>query len=217
VDSVTQAIYEAGYGSSSRAYDHISAKLGMSPRVFKNGAPGVVIRFVTRRSPLGWVLVAATDKGVCAIDLGDNSRELRRRLGRLFPQAELVEDSAALDAYLKEVLAYTSTPSSGLELPLDLQGTAFQRRVWEALQCIPVGQTASYRDLARASGAPRAARAVARVCAMNPIPMAVPCHRAVRADGGLSGYRWGPARKRALLEGERRVKSKSGARRREWR
>ena len=203
--SVTQAIYAAGFGSNSRAYEHVSAKLGMTPGVFQRGAAGVAIHFVTRRSSLGWVLVAATDKGVCAIELGDDRAALRRHLEELFPQAQLVEDGAALVVWVDEVLACVSAPQRGLDLPLDIQGTAFQRRVWQALQRLRVGQTASYGGLARAIGAPQAARAVAGACAANKIALAVPCHRAVRADGGLGGYRWGLARKRALLEAERRA------------
>jgi AraC family transcriptional regulator of adaptative response/methylated-DNA-[protein]-cysteine methyltransferase len=205
--SVTQAIYAAGFGSNSRAYEHVSAKLGMTPGVFQRGAAGVTIRFVTRRSSLGWVLVAATGKGVCAIELGDDPTALRRHLEGLFPRARLVEDGATLAAWVDEILACVSAPQRGLDLPLDIQGTAFQRRVWQALQRLRVGQTASYSGLASAIGAPQAVRAVARACAANKIALAVPCHRAVRADGSLGGYRWGLARKRALLQAERQARA----------
>jgi AraC family transcriptional regulator of adaptative response/methylated-DNA-[protein]-cysteine methyltransferase len=201
--SVSGALYEAGLGSASRAYDQVTRTLGMKPRQYQRGGEGIEIAFGLTRTQLGWVLVAMTGKGVCAVELGENERALRTRLSATFPAATLREDTDALAGHLGKVAEYLAAPARGLSLPLDVRGTAFQRRVWEALKDIPAGKTASYGELAKRIGAGSAVRAVAGACAANRIALAIPCHRAVRADGGLGGYRWGLERKRALLAAER--------------
>jgi AraC family transcriptional regulator, regulatory protein of adaptative response / methylated-DNA-[protein]-cysteine methyltransferase len=200
--SVTEAIYAAGYGASSRFYDEAGRVLGMSPREFQNGAPGVEVKVAIAPTYLGPVLVAATARGICAIELGESEAGLRRRLRDCFPGARLVEDDPAFGAWVAQVVAFLEAPRRGLALPLDIQGTAFQRRVWEALRAIPAGQTLSYAAVAARIGAPKAVRAVAQACAANRLAVAIPCHRVVRSDGELGGYRGGLDRKRALLERE---------------
>ena len=199
---MTRTIYDAGFGSSSRFYEHAADLLGMPPSTYKNGGAGTEIRFALGQSVLGWMLVAATERGVCAIEIGDAPATLKDRLRALFPQAQLRAADPAFTAWVEAVAAFIEAPERGLDLPLDVQGTAFQRRVWQALRDIPAGATASYRELAERIGQPGAARAVASACAANPIAVAIPCHRVVRGDGGLGGYRWGVERKRALLERE---------------
>ena len=201
--NVTAALHEAGFNSSSRAYDRVGAKLGMTPRQFSKGGHGVRMVFAVQKTSLGWVLIARSEQGVCSIDIADNSYALRKRLSALFPQAKLEEDNEVLAPYMHELLRYLETPRSGLQLPLDIRGTAFQRRVWAALREIPPGRTLTYRQLARKIGRPSAVRAVAGACAANTLALAVPCHRAVRQDGRLGGYRWGLSRKRALLRREK--------------
>lgn len=200
---VTAAIYDAGFGSSSRVYETAAGTLGMTPAAFRAGAPGRRIRFALARTWLGCLLVAATERGICTIELGDAPEALRERLAARFPRARLEEGGPELDAWVERVAALVAEPGRGADLPLDVRGTAFQHRVWRALQDIPPGATRSYAELARSLDAPRAARAVARACASNPVAVAIPCHRVVRDDGGLGGYRWGLERKRALLERER--------------
>lgn len=200
---VAQAIYEAGYGSSSRAYEQTHRTLGMTPSKFKAGAVGIRIHYVVTRSALGWLLVAATDRGICTIEFGESAEALAERLRCRFPAATLEEGGAELKAWVEAVTSFITSPARGLHLPLDIQGTAFQRRVWKALQDIPPGTTVSYTAVAEALGQPGAARAVARACASNAIALAIPCHRVVGRNGELSGYRWGVERKRALLERER--------------
>ena len=202
---VADAIYAAGYGSSSRVYENANNTLGMTPAVYRDGAKDVTIRYTVTESPLGLVLVAATDKGICSIALGDSKPALDAVLRKRFPKATLVEAGEALSAWVKALVGFIRSPARGLDLPLDIQGTAFQQRVWQALQAIPVGHTASYQDIARAIGEPRAARAVAQACASNNIALAIPCHRVIRQDGSVSGYRWGVERKRRLLDEERRA------------
>jgi AraC family transcriptional regulator of adaptative response/methylated-DNA-[protein]-cysteine methyltransferase len=202
-DSVTAAIYDAGYGSSSGLYGDGGAALGMHPATYRAGAPGERISYAIADSSLGPLLVAATQRGVCAIEFGASTEELRTRLAARFPGAELLADDPVFGATLAAVLTLVETPARGHELPLDIQGTAFQRRVWAALVAIPVGSTASYADVAAQIGQPGAARAVAGACAANSLAVAIPCHRVVRGDGNLSGYRWGTERKRILLERER--------------
>ncbi len=209
--SVTDAIYEAGYGSSSRVYERAGSLLGMTPKQYRDGAARMTIRFAIADSPLGRVLAAATEKGVCTIEMGDHDEGLRQSLRSRFSRAELNEDTEGLRDWLTLTLAFLDDPSKGLALPLDIRGTAFQCRVWQALQQIPVGQTRSYGEVAASLGAPGSARAVARACASNQVALAIPCHRVVRGDGGLSGYRWGVARKRALLEKERAAVEHPGA------
>jgi AraC family transcriptional regulator of adaptative response/methylated-DNA-[protein]-cysteine methyltransferase len=200
--TVTDAIYEAGFASSSRFYERAADTLGMAPSAYQNGGRGEHIRYGIRQCSLGWVLVAATDKGICTIDLGDTPEALVEGLRARFPEAELVDGDAGLDARMARVLAFLDAPQGGLDLPLDIRGTAFQRRVWLALRDLAPGQTVSYGEVAARIGQPRAARAVAQACASNPIAVAIPCHRVVRSDGSLGGYRWGEERKRLLLERE---------------
>jgi AraC family transcriptional regulator of adaptative response/methylated-DNA-[protein]-cysteine methyltransferase len=200
--TVTEAIYEAGFASSSRFYEDITEKLGMKPSEYRNGGQGMRIHSAVTQSYLGWVMVATTAKGICAIDLADSPDVLRERLHARFPKARLVEDDPNFRALVSQVLAFLESPHAGLDLPLDVQGTAFQRRVWLALREIPPGSTASYGDIAARIGNPKAARAVASACASNPIAVAIPCHRVVRSDGNLGGYRWGKERKSKLLEQE---------------
>ena len=203
--TVTEAIYDAGFASSSRFYQDVTGKLGMKPSEYRNGAQGLHIQYATAQSHLGWTLVATTGRGICAIDLADSPQALETRLHEKFPKAEVIERDPGLGAVVSQVLDLLESPQDGLDLPLDLQGTAFQRRVWLALREIPSGTTASYGEIAARIGQPKAARAVARACATNPVAVAIPCHRVVRSDGGLGGYRWGSERKRQLLEQETRA------------
>lgn len=199
---VTAAIYDAGYNSSSRFYEASDGILGMTPKAYKQGGKNADIRFAIGQSTLGAVLVAASDKGVCAILMGDDPEELIRDLEKRFPQANLIGADRDFEDMVAEVVGFVEAPRIGLDLPLDLQGTAFQQRVWQALREIPVGKTVSYTEIAKRIGAPKSVRAVAQACAANKVAVAVPCHRVVRNDGGLSGYRWGVERKRDLLKRE---------------
>ncbi|WP_273793389.1 bifunctional DNA-binding transcriptional regulator/O6-methylguanine-DNA methyltransferase Ada [Brucella anthropi] len=199
---VTDAIYDAGYNSSSRFYEASGGILGMSPKAYRQGGRNADIRFAIGQSTLGAVLVAASDKGVCAIWMGDDPEELIRDLEKRFPQANLIGADRAFEDLVAEVVGFVEAPGIGLSLPLDLQGTAFQQRVWQALREIPAGKTVSYTEIAERIGAPKSVRAVAQACAANKIAVAVPCHRVVRNDGGISGYRWGVERKRDLLKRE---------------
>ncbi len=176
----------------------------MMPGTYRRGGSGATIRYTVVPCPLGYLLVAATERGICAVRLGDSESELEDGLRRVFPAAWLERDQAALGRWVRELLDYLEGNRPHLDLPLDVQATAFQRRVWDALRAIPRGSTRSYQEVAEAIGQPTAARAVARACAANPVALVVPCHRVVREDGGLGGYRWGIERKRALLELERR-------------
>ena len=200
--TVTEAIYAAGYQSNSRFYAECTQMLGMAPRKFREGGPGEIIRFAVGQCSLGLVLVAKSEQGVCAILLGDDADELTRELHRRFPQAQLSPGDEAFQQTIAEVIRFVEAPQRGWKLPLDVRGTAFQQRVWRALQGIPVGTTASYTDVAERMGSPKAVRAVAGACAANPIAVVIPCHRVLRADGSLSGYRWGVERKRELLSRE---------------
>ncbi|MDQ3260066.1 MAG: bifunctional DNA-binding transcriptional regulator/O6-methylguanine-DNA methyltransferase Ada [Pseudomonadota bacterium] len=201
-DTVTEAIYGAGFNSNGRFYATSTDVLGMTPSNFRAGGSGASIRFAVGECSLGSIVVAATDKGVCAILLGDEPDALLRDLQDRFPQARLIGGDKAFEQWVSKVVGLVEAPALGLDLPLDVRGTAFQQRVWQALREIPAGATASYSDIAERIGAPKAVRAVAQACASNAIAVAIPCHRVVRNDGGLSGYRWGVARKRALLERE---------------
>jgi AraC family transcriptional regulator of adaptative response/methylated-DNA-[protein]-cysteine methyltransferase len=174
----------------------------MTPKAYKQGGKNAEIRFAIGQSALGAVLVAASDKGVCAILMGDDPEELIRDLEKRFPQANLIGADREFEDMVAEVVGFVEAPRIGLDLPLDLQGTAFQQRVWQALREIPAGKTVSYTEIAERIGAPKSVRAVAQACAANKIAVAVPCHRVVRNDGGLSGYRWGVERKRDLLKRE---------------
>ncbi|HEX9639414.1 MAG TPA: bifunctional DNA-binding transcriptional regulator/O6-methylguanine-DNA methyltransferase Ada [Acidobacteriota bacterium] len=200
--SVTDAIYDAGFNSSGRFYAASSALLGMRPGAYRAGGAGATIRFAVGECSLGSILVAATEKGVCSIQLGDDPEALVRELQDRFPQARLVAGERAFDRAVATVIGFVEAPALGLGLPLDVRGTAFQQRVWQALQKVPAGSTVSYAEVAKRIGAPRSVRAVAQACAANPLAVAIPCHRVVRLDGDLSGYRWGVERKRALLERE---------------
>jgi AraC family transcriptional regulator of adaptative response/methylated-DNA-[protein]-cysteine methyltransferase len=197
--TVTDALYDAGYQSSSSAYEE---SLGMSPRSYQQGGSGMQIAYTAVPCPLGWLLVAATDKGLCAVRLGDSEPELEDTLASEFPGARLVRNDPRFEQWVSALLAYLSGSLPHLDLPLDVQATAFQRRVWDALQTIPYGMTRSYQDVADSIGQPEAVRAVAHACATNPVALVIPCHRVVRKDGSLGGYRWGLDRKRALLTQE---------------
>ncbi len=203
--SVTAAIYGAGFNSNGRFYATADEVLGMTASNYMNGGKSRVIRFAVGQCSLGAILVASSERGVCAILLGDDAEALVRQLDERFPEAELVGGDATFERLVAEVVGFVEAPRLGLSLPLDLRGTVFQERVWRALSLIPAGSTASYGEIARSIGAPRAVRAVARACAQNALAVAIPCHRVVRGDGGLSGYRWGIERKRALLEREERA------------
>jgi AraC family transcriptional regulator of adaptative response/methylated-DNA-[protein]-cysteine methyltransferase len=206
--SVTDAIYRAGFNSSSRFYAQAGATLGMPPSRYRKGGGGMAIRYAMGESTLGLVLVAATAAGICAIALGDEQEALLGELRGRFPKAELIEGDTQFGHSLEQVLHFVDAPAANLDLPLDVQGTVFQHRVWEALREVPPGRTVSYSELARRVGAERAVRAVAHACASNPVAIAIPCHRAVRSDGGLAGYRWGIERKRDLLARERNKRRK---------
>jgi AraC family transcriptional regulator of adaptative response/methylated-DNA-[protein]-cysteine methyltransferase len=200
--TVTDAIYGAGFGSSGRFYNATSGLLGMTPTAFRAGGRGTAIRFAVGQCWLGSILVAATDKGVCAILLGDDAPALVRDLQDRFPEAQLIGGDQAFEQLVAKVVGFVGAPKLGLDLPLDVRGTAFQQRVWQALRKVPAGSTVTYSELANRIGRPKAVRAVAQACASNPLAVAIPCHRVVRTDGSLSGYRWGVERKRALLERE---------------
>jgi AraC family transcriptional regulator of adaptative response/methylated-DNA-[protein]-cysteine methyltransferase len=200
--TVTQAIYGAGFNSNGRFYATSSEALGMTPRDFKSGGTNAEIRFAIGECSLGAILVATSEKGVCAILLGDEPEPLLNELQDQFPRAHLVGGDKEFERIAAKVIAFVEAPRGYLELPLDIQGTAFQHRVWEALRRIPAGATASYTEIAEAIGAPKAVRAVASACAANRLAVAIPCHRVVRTGGALSGYRWGVERKRALLAKE---------------
>jgi AraC family transcriptional regulator of adaptative response/methylated-DNA-[protein]-cysteine methyltransferase len=200
--SVTAAIYDAGYSSSSRFYERSSEILGMTATAYRNGGQDAEIRFAVGECSLGSVLIARSAKGVCALSLGEDPDALVRALQDRFPKAELVGGDVEFEALVASVVGLVDSPAAGLKLPLDMRGTVFQQRVWTALQAIPAGQTVNYAELARRIGAPNSARAVARACASNTIAIAIPCHRVIRQDGALAGYRWGVERKRALLERE---------------
>ncbi|HZX25723.1 MAG TPA: bifunctional DNA-binding transcriptional regulator/O6-methylguanine-DNA methyltransferase Ada [Telluria sp.] len=200
--SVTQAMYDAGYNSSGRFYAESAAQLGMAPRRYRQGGDGSVIRFAVAACSLGALLVAATEIGICSILLGDDPEALVRDLQDRFPRADLRGAESDFEATVAKVVGFVEAPGLGLDLPLDVRGTAFQQRVWEALRAIPAGSTVSYAELAERVGVPSGARAIAGACAANPIAVAIPCHRVVRNDGSISGYRWGVERKRALLERE---------------
>ncbi len=202
-EAVASALYDAGYGSSSRLYERAPVRLGMTPATYRRRGRGMRVGYTTVTSPLGRLLVAATNRGVCAVCLGDADARLEAALRAEYPEAEIHRDEHGLGAWVAALMSYLDGTRPHLALPLDIQATAFQQRVWEALRTIPYGTTRSYREIARAVGRPAAARAVARACASNPVALAIPCHRVVREDGGLGGYRWGLERKRALLDRER--------------
>jgi AraC family transcriptional regulator of adaptative response/methylated-DNA-[protein]-cysteine methyltransferase len=201
--TVTDAIYDSGFNSNGRFYATADRMLGMTPTAFRGGAPNEDIRFAVGQSSLGPILVAASTRGVCAILFGDNPAALADDLERRFPKARLISSDRSFESWVAKVVGFVEAPRVALDLPLDVRGTVFERRVWKALQQIPIGSTASYSDVARQIGASGSARAVARACASNRLAVAIPCHRVVRIDGGLSGYRWGVSRKKTLLQRER--------------
>jgi len=203
--SVTAAIYDAGYNSNSRFYEKSPQLLGMTPSDYRAGGTNSRIRFALGECSLGSILVAASDIGICAIALGDEPERLARELQDRFPRAELIGGDSEFEQWVAKVVGFVEAPAIGLDLPLDMRGTAFQQRVWQALLQIPVGEKVSYADIAQCIGAPKAVRAVAGACAANTLAVAIPCHRVVRSDGGLSGYRWGVERKAELLRRERQT------------
>jgi AraC family transcriptional regulator of adaptative response/methylated-DNA-[protein]-cysteine methyltransferase len=200
---VTTALYDAGYGSSSRLYERTASQLGMTPSVYRRGGAGLNIRYDILDTPAGMLLVGATGKGVCAIQFGASAKKLEESVRAEFPAAGLQRDPAFLGPWASQLRAHLGGRLQKLVVPLDIQATAFQRRVWEYLQSIPYGSTQSYGEIAKAIRQPRAARAVARACASNPVAVVIPCHRVVRGDGDTSGYRWGEEHKRKLLRIER--------------
>ena len=200
--TVTEAIFDAGYSSTSRVYEKTNKTIAMKPSQFKNGAPGEAIEYGFAKCYLGWVLVAATVRGICAIELADSRSHLYERLQQRFPKANIAAAGDEFSQMLNKVIGHLEQPISAIDLPLDIQGTAFQKRVWQALLEIPPGITKTYSEVAEMIGKPRAARAVASAVAANRIAVAIPCHRVIRKDGGLGGYRWGEERKRDILEAE---------------
>ena len=202
--TVTEAIYEAGYNSNGRFYDSSTQVLGMTPSDFRAGGANADVRFAIAECSLGFILVAASDKGVCTIVMGDDPQALLRELEHRFPKARLIGGDARFEELVAKVVSFVEAPEKGLDLPLDIQGTAFQHRVWDALRAIPAGETATYAEIARRIGKPKSVRAVAGACAANQIAVAIPCHRVVRTGGAISGYRWGVERKRALLDREKK-------------
>ncbi len=207
--TITQAIYDAGYNSNSRFYEKSTGALGMTASAYRRGGPGESIDFAVAACSLGAILVASSTKGVCAVLLGDDPDTLTRELQDRFPQARLRGDDPRFAQTVALIVGFVEAPRIGLELPLDIRGTAFQQRVWQALREIPPGQTASYADIAQRIGSPKAVRAVAQACAANHIAVAIPCHRVVRTDGSISGYRWGVERKQALLTMEKALSAEA--------
>ena len=203
-ESVTNSLYESGFNSSSRLYEYASEELGMTPATYSRGGRGVNISYTIADSTMGRLLVAITERGVCAVRMSDNDAELEKDLREEFPHAQIKRDDAALRDTVTKVLNHLDNNESRLDLPLDIRATAFQRQVWEKLRAIPYGETVSYGDVAKALGKPGAVRAVGRACATNPVALVIPCHRVVREDQSLGGYRWGLDRKKRLLDHERR-------------
>jgi len=203
-DSVTTALYESGFNSSSRLYEYASEELGMTPATYSRGGRGVNINYTIVASSMGRLLVAMTERGVCAVRMCDTDAELEKDLRDEFPHAQINRDDSALREQVQKILNHLDNNEPRLDLPLDIRATAFQRQVWDKLRAIPYGQTVSYGDVAKALGNPGAVRAVGRACATNPVALVIPCHRVVREDQSLGGYRWGLERKKKLLEREKR-------------
>src|ERR1041385_7220710 len=202
-ESVTSSLYESGFNSSSRLYEHAAEELGMTPATYSRGGRGVNITYTIVASLMGRLLVAVTERGVCAVRMGDSDAELEKDLRAEFPHAQIKRDDGVLREPVQQILNHLDNNDPRLDLPLDIRATAFQRQVWEKLRGIPYGETASYADVAKALGKPGAVRAVGRACATNPVALVIPCHRVVREDKSLGGYRWGLERKKKLLEHER--------------
>ncbi|HEX3942505.1 MAG TPA: bifunctional DNA-binding transcriptional regulator/O6-methylguanine-DNA methyltransferase Ada [Rhizomicrobium sp.] len=207
-DDVTTAMYEAGFNSPSRLYERSTSAMGMTPSAYRAGAPGQKIRYTLADSSLGRVLVAATDKGVCAVRIGDSDKTLEASLRAEFAKADIARDDRELASYVREIVAAAAGKGIASQVPLDIQHTAFQWKVWQELRRIGLGETRSYQQVAKAIGEPRAVRAVANACASNPVALVIPCHRVVRANGDMGGYRWGADRKKELLAKEREVTKK---------
>jgi AraC family transcriptional regulator of adaptative response/methylated-DNA-[protein]-cysteine methyltransferase len=210
-DSVTSALYHVGFGSSSRLYEKAASHLGMTPATYRRGGPGAQVRFATAACRLGRLLVAGTRRGICAVCLGDSDAKMLAALRKELPAADIRGENPRLRKWLAAILRHLDGQMPHLGLPLDIQATAFQRKVWEELRRIPYGTTRSYREVARRIGRPRAARAVARACASNPAALVIPCHRVVRSNGKTGGYRWGGERKRMLLEREKSLRGRTTA------
>lgn len=202
-ERVTPAMYDAGYGSSSRLYERAGTALGMTPATYQKGAPGIEIDFAIADSPLGRLLLAATTRGVCRVMIGDSDRALEKDLRDEYPRAIVRRHDRILSAHVRSLLEHLRGESPHVELPIDVRATAFQWRVWRQLQAIPYGETRTYRQVAAAIGKPTATRAVARACATNPVALLIPCHRVIRTDGSMGGYRWGIPRKETLLKQEK--------------
>ena len=209
-ETVTNSLYESGFNSSSRLYEYASEELGMTPATYSRGARGVNINYTIVDSPMGRLLVAVTERGVCAVRMGDDDAVLEKDLQEEFPHAQIAREDSALRGLVEKILNHLDKNDACLDLPLDIRATAFQRQVWEQLRAIPYGETVSYGDVAKALGKPGAVRAVGRACATNPVALVIPCHRVVREDKSLGGYRWGLERKKRLLDHERRLQ-KTGA------
>ena len=203
---ITDAIFGAGFGSSSRLYEQSDEKIGMTPSAYRKGGAGMTIFFSAVPCPLGFLLVAVTERGICKLSLGDAPERLIADLKAEFARAERIRDDEGVGFWVERVIAWLEGWQPNLDLPLDIRATAFQLKVWRALQAIPVGETRSYGELAVAIGQPSASRAVANACARNPVALVIPCHRIIRADKSLGGYRWGVERKRAILERERQYR-----------
>lgn len=204
-EAVTAALYDAGYGSSSRLYEHAPESLGMTPKVYSRGGKGMKIRYTITDCRLGRLLVGATERGICAVSLGDEDEALERALWGEYPAAEIQREHSEMSLWVESIVSYLAGQQPHLDLPLDVQATAFQWRVWKELQAIPRGETRSYSEMAQALGDRKKARAVAQACATNPVALVIPCHRVVRGSGEMGGYRWGSERKRHLLEQEQRT------------
>jgi AraC family transcriptional regulator, regulatory protein of adaptative response / methylated-DNA-[protein]-cysteine methyltransferase len=210
-DSITDAIYESGFGASSRVYERVDTRLGMTPRQYRAGGKGVAISYVSVASPLGVMMIGATDRGLCFLQFSESHNELLKMLGKEYPAATLQEMkppySEQFDLWIKSLLRYLRREQIRLDMPMDVRATAFQLKVWKYLQSIPYGEVQSYAEVAAAVGNPRATRAVARACAANRVAIVIPCHRVIRGNGELGGYRWGVERKRVLIDAERAAKS----------
>lgn len=208
-DAVTPALYEAGYASSSSLYSQVSEQLGMTPSQYRRKGNALMIVYTTLQTSLGQLLVAATERGLCAVRLGDDDASLVATLRSEFAAAQIEHDDAALQSAVAQIVAYLEGHQPHIDLPTDVRATAFQRQVWQALRAIPYGETRSYSEVAEQIGRPTAVRAVARACASNPLALVVPCHRVIREDGSLGGYRWGMERKQQLLEQEKQLEAQT--------
>ena len=210
-ESVTEAIYEAGFGSSSRVYERVDTRLGMTPSEYRDGGKGVSISYVSVASPLGMMMIGATDRGLCSVQFGESHEELLGMLRAEYPAAKLEQMKSPypdeFDSWIKSLLRYLRREQIRLDVPVDVQGSAFQMKVWKYLQTIPYGDVQSYSEVAAAVGDPNAVRAVARACARNRVALVIPCHRVIRGNGELAGYRWGLERKRILIDSERAVRA----------